>query len=102
MGPIAAHQEEAVKQAAGLPGYGVGAQVSREISDALVRTGTDGVAEKAREFGDTCGFELYRWIHARFKGIGPEQGQAAFQKVTNPVRCRSTQELRDSLTQMAK
>ena len=100
--PIAAWQEETVKRAARLPDHWDGAQVSREISDALVRTGTDGVAEKAREFGDTCGFELYRWIHARFKGIGPEQGQAAFQKVTNPVRCRSTQELRDSLTQMAK
>ena len=100
--PIAAWQEETVKRAARLPDHWDGAQVSREISDALVRTGTDGVAEKAREFGDTCGFELYRWIHAKFKGIGPEQGQAAFQKVTNPVRCRSTQELRDSLTQMAK
>ena len=46
----------------------------------MVSTGTDSVAERAREFGDSCGLELYRWVYARHKGVGPEQGQALYQR----------------------
>ena len=58
MEPAASWQEEALKQAARLPDHWRGAQVARELSGALTRAGADRVAEKAREFGDTCGFEL--------------------------------------------
>ena len=100
--PAASWQEEALNQTARLPSHWCGSQVSKELSDAITRTGTDGVAEKARELGDTCGFELYRWIYAKHKGVGPEQGQVAFRAVTCPTRCRNTQELRDSLQRMAR
>ena len=100
--PVASWQEDALGQAARLPVHWRGSQVSKELGDAISRTGTDGVAEKARELGDTCGFELYRWIYAKHKGVGPEQGQVAFRAVTCPTRCRNTQELRDSLQRMAR
>ena len=60
------------------------------------------MAERAREFGDSCGFELYCWAHTKFKGVGPAQGQAVYQAVAHPARCKTTAELRESLTQMAR
>ena len=58
------------------------------------------MAAKARDIGHGRGFELYRWIYAKHKGVGPEQGQAAFRAVTNPAKCRNLLELRDSLDRM--
>ena len=100
--PIPSWREDSLKRAAYLPNHWNGAQVSKVVADALVSTGTDSVAAKARELGGSCGFELYCWVHVRFKGVGPEQGQRAFEAVTHPARCKNTAELRDSLSQLFK
>ena len=68
--PIDRTREDSFKVAAGLPAHWDGHQVSKELADAMVRTGTDSVAARAREFGDSCGLELYRWVHARYRVSG--------------------------------
>ena len=71
--PIDPSREEFFKDAAGLPAHWRGSQVSKELADAIVSTGTDSVAARAREFGDSCGFELYRWVfevQGRWAGAG--------------------------------
>merc|ERR1712242_81517 len=98
--PIPAWREEEVKRAAGLPGHWSVARASAVLAKALEHTRADSVAAKARDVGADRGFELYRWIYAKHKGVGPEQGQAAYRAVINPARCRNTLELRDSLDHM--
>ena len=98
--PIDLSREEQVKESACLPSHWDGHQVSKALADAMVSTGTESVAARLQEFGDSCGFELYRWTHARHRGAGPEQGQALYRAVTRPTWCKSTVELRESMAQM--
>merc|ERR1712122_418683 len=98
--PIPAEREEAVKRVAGLPGHWSAARASAALAKALECTGADSVAAKARDIGGGRGFELYRWVYAKHKGVGPGQGQAAYRAVTNPARRKNTLELRGSLDRM--
>ena len=90
------------RDAVRLPQHWDPSQVSRELSDAIVLTGDDSVAGVSKLIGETFGFELYRHVFQKFRGVGPEQGQRVLDEYLNPKRCARYGELRDSLIGMAQ
>ena len=69
-------------------------QVSRALSGAIVHAGADSVAALSKLLGETHGFELYRHVFQKFRGVGPEQGQRVLGEYLHSKRCRQYGELR--------
>ena len=67
--------------------------MSWALSSATRLVSANSVVDLSQKVGEKYGFELYRNLFHRFRGIGPEQGQRAMEEVLNPRRCRNALEL---------
>ena len=74
--------------------------VSRAIADAIVYTGTDEVAHLAQSLGLGRGLELYRHLHAEYKGSGDLLAQQRVARLIAPQRCGNSGALRQALIDM--
>ena len=99
--PLTEFREAELAREASLPMFWSVAEVSRVIGNAIVRVSAESVAALADKLGEDRGLELYRFLYARFRGVGPGLAQQALDAVTSPKRCRNTSELRHELVELS-
>ena len=87
---------------AGFPVHWDPKQVSRAVSNAIVKVSAQSIADLSATIGEERGFELYRHVFAKMRGAGPGMAQAALDKVMNPSRCANTAALRDALVEQQR
>ena len=64
-------------------------EVNAAVADGIVYTGTDDVATRSTAIGSRRGLELWRHLHAWYKGIGPELVQRTVADLLTPERAQS-------------
>ena len=92
--------EQHLAQLAGLSPSWDPSSVSWELSNAIRLTSENSVVDVSSKVGDRHGFELYRYLCNRFKGVGPQQGQRVMEEILNGRKRGTVLEIRDALIEM--
>ena len=72
-------------------------EVNAAVADGIVYTGTDDIATRSTAIGSRRGLELWRHLHAWYKGIGPELVQRTVADLLTPERVQSPADLQPAL-----
>ena len=74
--------------------------VNHAIATGIVFTGADDVAARSQSLGSRRGLELWRHLHAQYKGVGPELIQRTVAEILTPKRVSNMVELQPALLRL--